>query len=139
MKFFIPLGFKYDNYWHLGSIYGPYKDEEVVEKEIARLWPNNKTDEFLVFDGQVVRAKSSPKEKPEEEKREPGNADNYVKNGDGWKCKDCGADIFGAQVAHPVWIRGFSGGGGECRYETLPYCPNCEKKPNFHGAPVYDD
>lgn len=79
------------------------------------------------------------KEKLESRKRKPSNMENYVKNGDGWKCKDCEADILGAQVARPVWIRGFAGGGGECRYDTLPYCPNCEKKPNFHGAPVYAD
>lgn len=140
MKFFIPLGYKYgDDYWHLSSVYGPYEGYEAVENEIARLWPNNKTDQFLIFDGSVVNVKPSSKEKPESEKREPGNAENYVKNGDGWKCKDCGADILGAQVAHPVWIRGFAGGGGECKYDTLPYCPNCEKKPNFHGAPVYAD
>ena len=140
MKFFIPLGSKYGDYWNLGSVYGPYEDDKAVEEEIAHHWPNNKTDQFLVFDGQVVNVKSSPKEKPESEKREPGNMENYVKNGDGWKCKDCGADILGSQVAHPVWIRGFAGGGGdECKHETVPYCPNCEKKPDFHGAPVYDD
>lgn len=110
MKFFIPLGFKYGDYWHLGSVYGPYEDDRAVEQEIARLWPNNKTDQFLVFDGQVVNVKPSPKEKPESEKREPSNMENYVKNGDGWKCKDCDADILGARVAHPVWIRGFAGG-----------------------------
>ena len=139
MKFFIPLGFKYGDYWHLGSVYGPYEDDKAVEEEIARRWPNNKTDQFLVFDGQVVNVKPSSKEKPESEKREPGNMENYVKNGGGWKCKDCGSDILVAQVAHPVWIHGFAGGGGEFKYDTLPYCPNCEKKPNFNGSPVYAD
>lgn len=80
-----------------------------------------------------------PKEKPESEKRRPGNPENYEKNDSGWKCKDCGADVLEAIVAHPVWIRGFCGGGGKCEYDTVLYCPNCEKKPNFHGAPVYVD
>lgn len=137
-KFFIPLGFKYGNYWHLGTVHGPFDDDKAVENEIALLWPNDKTEQFLVFDGQVVNVKPSPKEKPESEKREPGNMANYVKNGDGLKCKDCGADIVGAQVAHPIWTSGFCGGSGGCKYETVPYCPNCEKKPNFSGAPVYE-
>ncbi|HEY9583158.1 MAG TPA: hypothetical protein VJK09_02510 [Candidatus Paceibacterota bacterium] len=139
MKFFIPLGLKYGNYWHLGNVYGPYEDDKTVEEEIARLCPNSKTDQFLIFDGYVINVKPSPKEKPESEKREPGNMENYVKKGDVWKCRDCDADILGSKVAHPIWIRGFAGGSGECEYETVPYCPNCEKKPNFNGAPVDDD
>jgi len=73
MKFFISLGFKHVNGWYLGSVYGPYENDKAVEEEIERLWPNNKTDQFLVFDGQVVNVKPSPKEKPKSEKREPGN------------------------------------------------------------------
>lgn len=139
MRFFIPLGFKYKTYWDISTVYGPYEDDGAVEKEIARRWPNSKADQFLVFDGQIVNVKPSPKEKPESEKREPGNPKNYVKNGEGWKCKDCEADILAARVAHPIWIRGSIGGGGECTYSTEPYCPNCEKKPNFNGTPVYTD
>lgn len=139
MKFFIPLGIKHFDCWRLDNVYGPYDDEKTVEDEIARRWPNNKINQFLIFDGKVVNVKSSPKEKPESEKREPGNMENYVRDDDGWKCKDCGADIIGAQVAHPIWIRGLAGGYGECRYDNVPYCPNCEKKPNFNGDPVYAD
>jgi len=143
MKFFIPLGFRYgsdDNpYSHVGSVYGPYEDDNAMEEALARMWPNNKTYQFLVFEGQVVSVKPSSNEKPEDEKREAGNMENYVEDGDGHKCKDCGTTIIGATVAHPVWIRGFSGGGGEVKNETVPYCPNCEKKPDFHGAPVYED
>ena len=139
MKFFIPLGLKYGDYRSLGSVYDPYENDKTVEEEIARLWPNSKTDDqFLVFDGEVFNVKPSLKEKPESEKREPsGDTENYVKNGAGWKCRDCGADIIGATVAHPIWIQGFAGGGGECKYDTVPYCPNCEKKPNCQGTPVY--
>ena len=55
-----------------------------------------------------------------------------------YECVTCGATIMGACVAHPVWefpehLAGF----GECRYEDVPYCPNCEKKPGFHdGKPI---
>ena len=42
-----------------------------------------------------------------------------------------------AKVAHPIHDGPFVGAGsGECRYEDVGYCPNCETKPNFHGAPV---
>ena len=142
MKFFIPLGFRYgkdgDHYSHVGSVCGPYENDKAVEDALARLWPNDKKEQFLIFDGQIVNVKPSAKEKPEEEKRAPGNMDNYVKDGKGYKCKDCGGTILGAEVAHPVHLREMPGAGsGECQYETLPYCPNCEKQPSFHGAPVY--
>ncbi|MBI5420826.1 MAG: hypothetical protein HZA35_00735 [Parcubacteria group bacterium] len=139
MKFFILLNSKHKDSWYSSTLYGPYENDEAVEKEIARLWPHNTTQRYLVFEGKVMSVKPSPKEKPESKKREPGNTKNYVKNGNGWKCKDCGADILGATVAHPVWIRGFNGGFGQCKNETLPYCPNCEKKPNSQGAPIYDE
>ena len=167
MKFLIPLGFRYGGedvflpvkvsdrfpdgqqkvlskedpvYSHIGSVYGPYEDDKAVEEEIARHWPNDKTEQFLVFDGQVVNVKPSPKEKPESEKREPGHIKNYVKNGEGYTCKDCGGAILGGKVEHPVHLREMPGAGsGECQYETIPYCPNCDKEPNFYGAPVYAD
>lgn len=139
MKFFIPLGFKYGDHWLTGSVYGPYENDNAVEKALAGLWPNNKKERFLVFDGQIVNVKPSSLERHEHEKREPGNMNNYVKDGDGWKCKDCNAIIISARVAHPVHFHGMHGaGGGECKYETVPYCPNCEKQPNFNGAPVYE-
>ena len=137
--FFIPLGFKYGSYWHLGSVHGPYDNIEAAQTTIDTKWPNSKTDEFLIFEGQLAKVRLSSLEKPESEKRKPGNPENYVQAGEGYKCKTCNADILGAQVAHPVWVRGFTGGGGECRYETVPYCPNCETKPNSHGSPVYED
>jgi len=143
MKFFIPLGFRYgkgsDLNSHLSnSVYGPYEDDNAVKEALARLWPNEKKEQFLVFDGQIVNVKPSVKEKPEHEKRAPGNMDNYVKNDKGYTCKDCGGTILGAKVAHPVHLSEMPGAGfGECEYETVPYCPNCEKQPNFSGAPVH--
>ncbi len=143
MKFFIPIGFRYgkgqDVYSHVGSVYGPYADDQAVEQALQRLFPNDKTGQFLVFDGSVVKVRPSPEEKPESDKRAPGNLENYVRDGDGYKCKDCGATIMGAQVAHPVHDGIFPGSGsGECRYETVPYCPNCEQEPSFHGAPIVE-
>jgi hypothetical protein len=65
---------------------------------------------------------------------------NVVDRDDGsftLSCKKCSGPIMGARVAHPVWIEGMGcAGTGECRYEQVPYCPNCEEKPNFHGTPV---
>jgi hypothetical protein len=51
-------------------------------------------------------------------------------------CYKCNSDIKAEEVAHPIWDGPFpmSGSGG-CEYESVPYCPKCETKPNFHGAP----
>lgn len=56
--------------------------------------------------------------------------------GKGYKHK-CGETIMAAQVAHPIWDGPFPmSGSGQCHYETVPYCPKCETKPSFHGAPI---
>jgi len=58
------------------------------------------------------------------------------KEGVGFKHK-CGTEIAGATIAHPIWDGPFAcSGGGHCQYETVPYCPKCETKPGFHGAPI---
>lgn len=58
------------------------------------------------------------------------------KEGVGYK-HSCGEAIMGAEVAHPIWDGPFAcSGGGRCEYETIPYCPKCEIKPGFHGAPI---
>lgn len=141
MKFFIPLGFRYgdssDPYSHIISVFGPYKDDEAVGEALCRLWPNDKKEQFLVFDGNIVTVTPSAKEKPEHEKRAPGNMENYVKDGDAYKCKDCGVAILFGEVSHPVHMREMPGTGfGECEQESVPYCPNCDHKPNFRGAPI---
>ncbi len=83
-----------------------------------------------------VAANVGPSSEPE--KREPGDLENYIQKGDGWFCKQCGAKVFSVQVSHPVHIVGLDGGGyGDCKYEEVPYCPNCDKKPNPQGVPVY--
>ena len=73
------------------------------------------------------------------EKREAGNMDNYIKDGKGYKCKGCDAVIMSARVAHPIYLREMPPrhGFGRCAYEQVPYCPNCDEKPNFDGEPVY--
>ena len=60
------------------------------------------------------------------------------KDGKGfYKCKKCGSQILTVQVAHPIWDGPFpKSGSGRCKYESVPYCPNCELKPNFHGAAI---
>ncbi len=58
------------------------------------------------------------------------------KPGVGFKHK-CGEKIMGARVAHPIWDGPFEcSGSGQCSYQTVPYCPKCETKPNFSGAPI---
>lgn len=72
-----------------------------------------------------------------EAKREPGNMDNYISCGNCYKCKQCGVIILAAQVARPIHFRELPGSGsGECQYETVPYCPDCDNHPEFHGTPI---
>ena len=142
MKFFIPLDFRYgkgtqDVYSHIGVVYGPYEDDAAVDAATSRLWPNEKDKQVVVFEGNLVAVKPNPLEKPEDQKRAPGNEANWKKVGDTWKCRECDADILGAQVAHSVLMRGTLAGFGECEYSMVGYCPNCEKKPDFHGSPVF--
>lgn len=56
---------------------------------------------------------------------------------EGYECTKCGSDVMGANVAHPIWDGLFPmSGSGQCTYEDVPYCPSCEKEPDFHGAPI---
>ncbi|MFA5124247.1 MAG: hypothetical protein WC473_00250 [Patescibacteria group bacterium] len=49
----------------------------------------------------------------------------------------CGAEIMAQQVARPIWDGPFPlSGSGRCSYEKVPYCPQCEEIPNYHGAPI---
>ena len=58
------------------------------------------------------------------------------KEGTGYKHK-CGTGIMGASVAHPIWDGPFAcSGSGQVHTETVPFCPKCEIKPGFHGAPI---
>ena len=123
------------NYAH-----GPFDDMDEVKADIAAGYPD-KGDRFLVVDGELIAPPVNPRELPEDQKRAPGDERNWRKvpgNGDKykWVCKFCSEDILEATVAHPIHFAGLGGGGGECRYEKVGYCPNCERKPDFHGTPV---
>lgn len=53
------------------------------------------------------------------------------------KCKKCKGEIMAKTVAHPIWDGpGPCSGSGRCEYEQVPYCPNCDKEPSFHGTPI---
>ncbi|KKW44546.1 hypothetical protein A3C94_00290 [Candidatus Kaiserbacteria bacterium RIFCSPHIGHO2_02_FULL_55_17] len=63
-----------------------------------------------------------------------------VKNGNDWKCVKCATTVLAARVAHTIRDGIFPlSGSGEVSYETVPYCPTCEKKPDFHGSTVIAD
>ncbi|MDD2678685.1 MAG: hypothetical protein PHT91_00710 [Candidatus Nanoarchaeia archaeon] len=66
--------------------------------------------------------------------KDSGVVYRHLNNGD-LECVSCGSEILGARVAHPVHNGPFPlSGSGQCRYEDVPYCPKCEKKPNGHGS-----
>ncbi len=122
-------------------IYGPFEAIHEVLADMQRRWPNSKVDQFFVFDGDIYRVPPNPREKLESEKRAPGDESNWTFKQDGtdslWHCRDCDAVIQVATVAHPIHSRLFPGAGsGQVHNEKVGYCPNCEKKPNFHGTPI---
>lgn len=62
--------------------------------------------------------------------------ESTFEKGKGWTHK-CGTLVLGAEIAHPIWDGpGPCSGSGECQYDTVPYCPACENKPDFHGQPI---
>ncbi|TSC72030.1 MAG: hypothetical protein G01um101438_790 [Parcubacteria group bacterium Gr01-1014_38] len=76
-------------------------------------------------------------ETSEAKKRPAGNMENYEKDGDQWRCRDCRALILATKVTHPIHAFELPGAGlGRCQYTIVPYCPNCETKPEFHGRPL---
>lgn len=84
-----------------------------------------------------------------EEKKEKRKGGQLAKNGE-WLVltestgqervgytHNCGEIVRAAQVAHPIWDSPFPcSGSGRCQYETVPYCPKCEEKPDYHGSPI---
>ncbi|NOQ56137.1 MAG: hypothetical protein GQ477_05030 [Nanohaloarchaea archaeon] len=56
-------------------------------------------------------------------------------NGLHYECTECGELIMAIDMAHSKWITSF-GGLGNCERETIPYCPNCETKPEYNGNPI---
>lgn len=136
--FFIPLGFRYGDYWHLGSVYGPYEDLDQVNDELRTNWPNDKKEEFLIFEGQLSKVPPNPKEKPEAEKRKAGDTNNYRVDSEGkYWCRTCDGPVMTVSIAHPIHDGPFPGSGsGQVDYSYEPYCPNCEHKPSPYGAPI---
>jgi len=70
--------------------------------------------------------------------RKKGSNIIYKKiNDNKFECIECNSTILTTTVAHPIWDGPFPlSGSGECHYEHVPYCPKCEKKPNFDGTPI---
>jgi hypothetical protein len=133
-------------YFHAGAVFGPFDSVGDVQIAINMQFPNEVKRRVMVFEGSFLNVQASPLEKPEAEKRAPGNMANYAKKAHdplgfrtvtGYSCKTCGADILSATVAHPLHLKGTDGGFGECRYSYIPYCPNCDTEPSSHGAVEY--
>ncbi len=54
-----------------------------------------------------------------------------------YQCVECGSDILGETVAHPIWDGPFPcSGSGQCQCEKVPYCLKCEEKPCSSGIPI---
>ncbi len=73
--------------------------------------------------------------------RKRGSSVIYKLNKDNTKsvCNTCGSEIQGATVVHPIWDGPSPcSGSGRVHKETVPYCPKCEKKPNYSGSPIMD-
>ncbi len=79
------------------------------------------------------------------EKKRPGGQ----KRGDKWLVMtesegtrsnythSCGTTVMGARVAHSIHDGSWPGSGsGSVHNEEVPYCPKCEDKPDYHGAPI---
>jgi hypothetical protein len=60
-----------------------------------------------------------------------------INDGKSYSCTKCGGEIQVGKIAYPIWDGpGPMSGSGRCEYERVPYCPKCEKEPNFHGTPI---
>lgn len=118
-------------------LHGPFVDELTMTAYMQRKWPNNKETMLLVLDGHLATVPHSPLERPETDKCAPDEK-NWTKVGqDKWTCNACGATIMAVRVAHPIWDGPFlCSGSGEVESEEVGYCPNCDKKPGFQGAPI---
>ena len=146
MKLYIRLGhewsdgaglFKGKQFSAYPAVYGPFEDKNEALADMAKRWPNDKEARCVLFEGSIVKVPGSPLEKPEAEKRAPGDERNWMKKDDVWHCKTCQARVMAVNVAHPIHDGPFPGSGsGQCDYVEVGYCPNCETKPSFHGAPI---
>jgi hypothetical protein len=54
-----------------------------------------------------------------------------------YECAECQRPIMDATIAHSIHDGPVPGSGsGRVHNEHVPYCPNCEEKPKFHGTPI---
>ena len=122
-----------------GNVFGPFESIGELNHFATNKWPNEKDYKLLVFEAQLFPIVPTGKELPEERKRKP-DPKNYELGPDGKTlvCKSCKATILAADVAHPIWVSE-GAGFGECKNERVPFCPNCDKRPSFHGHPVRED
>lgn len=68
-----------------------------------------------------------------QQKRVAGNFDYYEQRGARWICKTCCGEIKAVICYCPVWDGpGPCSGSGEVVTNQVPFCPNCEEKPNVH-------
>jgi hypothetical protein len=134
-----PLDHPMSRSMYYSLLYGPYENEQLARAAMQSLVPHDKEARFLLVEGTIVKPLDSPLEKPEDLKRAPDEK-NWVRQEDpegGWFCKECLAPILAVRVAHPIHSRSMPGAGsGQCHYEDVGYCPNCERKPSFHGIPI---
>ncbi len=98
--------------------------------------------EFIVQEGQSWQmyipeiATCSTCDTYYEKKKENNFAYKKLEN-DGYVCTLDGSAIQGESVAHPIWDGPFPmSGSGRCQYESVPYCPKHEEKPNNDGQPI---
>lgn len=118
------------------TAHGPFDTDRELLDHIQKQH-HDKGTLFIRFDGSLLVLPTNPRELPEDQKRAPGDEKNWeLDDNREWVCRTCKGNILVAKVAHPVHVAGLNGGFGECRYEEIGYCPNCEKKPDFHGTPI---
>jgi hypothetical protein len=60
----------------------------------------------------------------------------YEQRGRDWFCKKCGSQILAVIRYYPIWDGPFPcSGSGEVGSENIPFCPQCEEKPDSRGTP----
>ena len=72
-----------------------------------------------------------------EKKPEEKIAYKRSKGEEHYQCTNCGKGINTVTRAHPIHDGPFPlSGSGQCKYQSVPYCPKCEEKPNESGLPI---
>ena len=111
------------------------------EKEISCC---EKPLEFIVQEGWAVWQSHRPEisncsscEAYFEKKPEKDLAYKRLEGEENYQCTNCESVIVQVTRSHPIWDGpGPCSGGGQCEYESVPYCPTCEEKPSITGWPI---